>query len=230
MLQESARFTYLFPAEPVEGDWRGWLPHYATEHGLEWRREDLPNDPGKRVPDRTFRRRLLDTRAGTAIEPETDTAADGSLRETECLGAMWRRNGAGGEPSPAALVGYVFLRDGDGRLRVEAIDTLFLGGDTRYGLGRVRLVECDVANGVFGNETRVSAGTPAIVSAAVLAHASSGEDLIGALERVAGWDRLKASRVTHLSSSVAWTPGSSCRHGERRIWRVRGDGIWQPGQ
>jgi len=69
MLREYARFSYLFPAENINGRWCAWLPRYEQGKeagGLFWHCEDGNVDP---IPDRQLRQRLLDTRPGTAIRP-----------------------------------------------------------------------------------------------------------------------------------------------------------------
>jgi hypothetical protein len=68
------RLTYLYPAEMVSGAWRAWLPQYRTGEGLCWTREG----ESAAVPDRRFRQRLLGTRPATAVDPDNDSAADGS--------------------------------------------------------------------------------------------------------------------------------------------------------
>jgi hypothetical protein len=134
-LQENARFTYLYPAQQIGDEWRAWLPCYQEGKGLVWRREDqMDAEP---VPDHKMRTRLLSTQAGTAIDPTSDTAAEGTLRETECVTTHWRD--VDQDPPPrVAMVGYVFLRDGSSlKDDLEAVRCITIGGDTRYGLGRL---------------------------------------------------------------------------------------------
>jgi hypothetical protein len=80
-LKEQARFSYLYPAEQVGGEWHPWLPRYE-EKGLCWQRQNSE----EKLSDRSFRQRLLSTHPGTAIDPASDTAAEGTLRErnTSC--------------------------------------------------------------------------------------------------------------------------------------------------
>lgn len=147
----NCRFTYLFPAEKRGEEFRVWLPKFEGMRGLQWR---CDGGDGESLPDRDFRRRLLDSRPGTAIAPESDSAAEGTLRETECINPWWRdSSGRGGEHGRVFLLGYVFLRRNGFRRRIENTDTLFLGGDTRYGLGKIRRVDwCEVSGdlSVFG--------------------------------------------------------------------------------
>ncbi|MDT8284690.1 MAG: hypothetical protein RQ767_04130, partial [Thermovirgaceae bacterium] len=149
-LRDNARFTYLFPAVQMDGEWVAWLPEYKREMGLVWRPEGRDGGVDDALTDRRFRQRLITTRPGTAIDPGTDSAAAGSLRETECLSPRWC-SPDGEEPSgPVALCGYVFLRGEKKQGFVDGATTLFLGGDTRYGLGKVRLAVCQEADEVFG--------------------------------------------------------------------------------
>jgi len=109
-LHENARFTYLFPAECDGKHWRAWLPRYEALDGLVWRREDRQDIEERQLTDRQMRRRLLDTRPSTAIDPDSDSAEEGSLRETECVLPRWRDI-----ESPVAFVGYVFPEAGVAR-------------------------------------------------------------------------------------------------------------------
>src|SRR5690606_21320910 len=98
-LQKSYRFTYLYPAEQTNDTWHVWLPTYRDGHGLSWARDDHADVV---VSDRQFRRRLLSTRPGTSIDAITDSAEDGSLRETECIEARWRDD-RGRDAGPVAM-------------------------------------------------------------------------------------------------------------------------------
>ena len=137
-VKRSCRFTYLFPAEKRDGRFLAWLPKFEKEKGLRWCLQDC----GKSWSDRDFRRRLLDTRPGTAIVPESDSALEGSLRHTECIGPWWRDSNSQGETAaPVLLLGYVFWQDSDRHRQLQDIETLFIGGDTRYGLGKIRRID-----------------------------------------------------------------------------------------
>lgn len=221
-LREQVRFSYLFPAERDDRDsWKAWLPQFDSNKGLLWVREDDREGRHAR-PDREFRLRLLEARAGTAIEPETDSAEDGSLRETECIATRWRANGTDSGGGEVALVGYVFLRDG---VNLDDVTTLFLGGDTRYGLGRVERVGCDSANNMFGMSVRLEGGDPEVKSSWVLAHAATNFGMFGALERLAGWDRYQA-RLHATGEQPLWIPGSRRDNAGDSWWLLKSDGTW----
>jgi hypothetical protein len=226
-LQQDYRFTYLYPAERVEGMWCAWLPTYRDVLGLAWAREDQAE---RAVGDRQFRRRLLSTRPGTSIDASTDAADDGSLRETECVEAHWRDE-RGDDAGSVALVGYVFVRtakDNDkyavGRRRLDGVDTLFVGGDTRYGLGRLRrALSCTEQEKAFGVPVILDADYPQIEAPAVWAHSHAGPLLSGALELLGGWDRGEIRSLE--SASPMWQPGS--RSLESIRWTIEADGTWR---
>ncbi len=225
-LHENTRFTYLYPAEPDGQYWRAWLPRYEQRAGLVWRREDR-QDGEHYLPDRQMRMRLLDTRPGTAIDPDSGSAEEGSLRETECVLPQWRDT-----DSPVALVGYVFLKQALPELR--DLTALFLGGDTRYGLGRLRRVgDWTLAANVFGAQVDLNQGGPSVRSNSLLAHAhrSDGElEIIGSQESLAGWDRTKEISFQSLAETPLWNPGSRLREdGQIKDWELCEDGTWRLG-
>jgi hypothetical protein len=225
-VRRDVRLTYLYPAEPTDRGWRAWLPRYEPDRGLLWQREDDPKGNDSRL-DREMRRRLLLARPGTAIDHASDTAAEGTLRETECIGEYWRDIG-GSQVRPVGTAGYVFLREtGTGTLvrRVREIETLRLGGDTRYGLGRLRRVEMSLAETVFGRHVELDGQDPVVSSPVLYGHGRVAEGLQGAFELLAGWDTAKDSELRMLGSGPAWAPGSTT--GDVCVeWRLDEQGLW----
>jgi hypothetical protein len=222
-LLQHARFTYLFPAEWSRGSWRAWLPRFEDDRGLVWVREDLASEQEQRVSDRNFRRRLIGGRPGTAIDPDTDSAADGSLRETECVAAHWRCSIPGEPVGSMALAGYVFLRAGDHRPSIDSVNTLFLGGDTRYGMGRVRREVWEETDRVFGAKVATANDGVSVERRVALAHASAAGAMRGQIERLVGWDR-RSANLTVQHDRPLWVPGSGTDHVRR--WIIEPDGCW----
>lgn len=225
-LRQKVRFTYLFPAERSGNEWHAWLPRYVEDKGLVWQREDATHHE---LSDRQFRMRLLSTRPSTAIEPSSDTAAEGSLRETECMNTRWRdREGKPG--GPVGLVGYVFLHAdlGEGiRDRLEQLQLIMVGGDTRYGLGRLRrLTEMTPAGDVFGCKVDLAKNDPEVETERVLAHAEltgkAQPQLRGNVELLRGWDYRNSDHWR--AAGPLWVPGSAS--GEAYMWRIDGGGHW----
>lgn len=225
-LGKCLRFTYLFPAVQVNSVWLAWLPVFEKNRGLIWRRENHAS--AQQVPDRQFRRWILDARPGTAIDADSDTAAEATLRETEYLMSRWRLDSPFGG-AQVALVGYVFLDNSCNCApqvsdkELETITTLFIGGDTRYGFGRLRRIEFNQADKVFGAKAELDQSQPHVVSSRLLAHGNSVNALFGAKEALVGWDRTQNSPLFKICDSQ-WAPGSQAE--EDVTWEIRQDGIW----
>jgi hypothetical protein len=219
-IQRDVRLTYLYPGEQTNGDWRAWLPRYEPARGLVWQREG--DQDGRSVPDSLMRARLLVTRPGTAVDPSSDSAAEGSLRETECIGQYWRASS--GDTRPVGLVGYLLLREGAPIAdAVVGIEELFVGGDTRYGLGRVRRVALSTATVVFDAPVDIADTGPLLTAKRVLGHADAGTAvrMQGDLELLGGWEQ---GRGPAWMGSIRWAPGSEANEPAR--WSVEASGFW----
>jgi hypothetical protein len=224
-IRRDVRLTYLYPGEQTGGEWRAWLPRYKPGQGLVWQRED--DQDGDGLPDRLMRSRLLVTRPGTAIDPVSDAAAEGTLRETECIGQYWRTST--GDVKPVGLVGHLLVRQGSQiQEALEEIEELFLGGDTRYGLGRVRRVEWRPARDFFEHLMVLDASEPAIKADRILAHSEApGSSVMrGDREALLGWGPGSDRGLTLLASGPLWKPGSVTPDG-LRAWCISTDGVWR---
>ncbi len=222
-LKNNARFSYMFPAQQVNGRWQPWLPRFVAKRGLFWRREDLCEESD--VADRVFRRRLLWTRPGTAIDPNTDSALDGSLRETECVARQWRTD-IRSEHSAVAYVGHAFTRKGANE-KIQKVKNLFVGGDSRYGLGSLRRVKFEDADKFFGMCVKPDEDTPGVVGKHLLAHAHhSNPDIpfLGMQEALVGRDRQSESGMLQTTNRY-WVPGSVCH--TNQSWEFNKDGTWK---
>ncbi len=225
-LSEKCRFSYLFPAQKEGERYLAWLPRYedAEGRGLVWHRED---NEGNKKADREFRLWMLTVRPGTAISPSTDAALEATLREYELL-ADWSFWGKQKVPQPVFLKGYVFCREADVEAEVLEMEELFLGGDTRYGLGRVRRVHLDgqPPEGFFGKPLDLSNREPMVSTDTLLAHAAVQEvantGLSGAREQLVEWDngQLKAG-------PLAWVPGSRTQSDPLK-WKIGEGNLWEP--
>lgn len=238
-LRKNARFSYLYPAELIGRDWFAWLPEYREGEGLVWKRENSDTT----LADRKFRRRLLWTRPATAIDPDNDSALEGSLRETECVQPFWRPlretecvqplRGPDEAPRPVRLVGYVFLRNGE-HLKgkplkwIRALTTLFVGGDTRYGLGRIELVSSEPATRLFGEDVDLDGEDPRVSTNRALAHVVTGDGapMCGEQEVLGGWDMTSEQKRYSVNRPV-WTPGSRVVDGDGTpCFGIDKHGLW----
>lgn len=233
-IEKSIRFTFLFPALKVEQNWKAWLPCYLEEKGLCWELEDNNNDPENRISDNTFRAKLLDTRPGTAIDPASDSAEESSLRETECIQTYWRSNGmqTPKEYSSVGMGGYVFFRANSQYVEsAKKIKNLFIGGDTRYGLGKLIRSDFSEQTKVFGETVDLSKESPVITSSRVLGptekeSTQTKEFMIGDLEVLSGWDYTLRSKDQNFKK-IYWIPGSAISNNEKQAnWRIESSGFW----
>jgi hypothetical protein len=219
----NCRFTYLFPAEKRGDKYLAWLPKFERIRGVQW----YCHGGEDSLSDRDFRRRLLDSRPGTAIAPESDSASEGTLRETECINPWWRDSNCQGETNAMLLLGYVFLRNNGFRRQLDNINTLFVGGDTRYGLGKICRVGWHELSGdlsVFGKRVHLDREHPEIQSDIVWGHALEGgqpqiQAMQGVKELLGGWDQGSPWR-----GALTWAPGSFL---ERSMaWSIDNFGYW----
>jgi hypothetical protein len=141
------RLGYFFPAEepstplyPVQGQ-------EGTVYGE------------CRLPEATFEQRFLNSQASTAIAAEVNAGQDGSLHEVEFITASLNLD------KPVYLVGHLFVdpnehitaKDNDVEIRgislfTQVIAGLQIGGERRYGFGRLTLCrdECEQVKDLFG--------------------------------------------------------------------------------
>ncbi|MEN3009268.1 hypothetical protein [Pseudothermotoga sp.] len=216
-LQKQVRFSYLFPAEKTDQEWKAWLPFYMEKKGLVWQREDK-----KELRNRIFRMQLLITQHSTAIAPESDTAEEGSLRELELISPFWRDGDA--ISKPVAMVGYLFCQNEDFYKNIYQIEEIFVGGDTRYGLGRLKRISCVSASTFFNNSSvDLQRNNPVIRTSHIFAHAQihTTECPIGAMELLGSWDSIRAG---FRCGNLMWVPGSSLKHEQE--FEIQEDGTW----
>jgi len=222
-IREQCRFTYLFPAEKRGDKVLAWRPLFRKK-GLQW----CCNGGEEYLSDRDFRRRLMGSRPGTAIAPESYSASEGTLRETECINPWWRDSNCQEETSAVLLLGYVFLRKNGFRSQLDNIDTLFVGGDTRYGHGRISRVGGHKEAGdvsVFGKPIHRDRENPGIQSDIIWGHALEGDwqkkqMIQGEQELLGGWNQGSPWR-----GKLTWAPGTFLT--ESAVWSIEKDGYWK---
>ena len=248
LLMGDCRFTYLYPADKRDESYRAWLPRYKKGRGLTWG----PCD-GKEptLDDREFRRHLFTSRASTAVDPSSDSALEGSLREMECISNSWisRKGDLEGVPSGQVyMTGYFFIKNSVKQElidKIENLTNLFIGGDSRYGLGEIAREIFIKDRAVFGREVKIDDSEyPTILSDLLLAHTYYSEKidntvsevgnpnyddksnsldqtiLVGKKEIAGGWE---LSRL--YNSPVLWSPGS-VSNGPKWWTLLSADGRW----
>jgi hypothetical protein len=227
-IETDFRFSYLYPAEQIGDRYLVWLPEYVSGRGFVWRREDSKDSKDSKA-DRCFKRNLLYTRPGTAIEPSSDSAHEGSLRETECIQPYWRKDDTVSF-APVFMVGYAFSRnDGIWKEIEAACRVLFVGGDTRYGLGQIQCMKIENSEKLFDCDVHSDFCNPVVKGKRILGHAhdqSGNGDLTGSRERLLSWDRQKGNQLTKIAGDdTLWAPGS-CNQTSEHTWDIDEKGIW----
>ncbi len=218
-IRSKTRLSYLFPAEATENGWRAWLPEISSSEGLVWKREDNNSSESYR----RFRNKLLTTRPGTAIDPLTDSAEEGTLRETEVIQPFW---GSENQLKPVAFVGYLFVKDENLFSEILEVTELFIGADTRYGLGNLVRIELEEnPQDFFGKQVDLDTESPRVGTDTALAHVRVNEPpeaaMVGDWEILQQWDR--GVRIEGL----CWVPGSRIDSPDDVWFEILGSGLWR---
>ncbi len=139
IFREDVLVSYFYPAIDAGDGLQAIRPKY-TDQGLMY------GEYGKEKFERLF----IASFGQTAVVPESNTAEDKSLHESEFIKPTVEVNGAA---IPVYFTGYLFLKDGaslgDDRIDVgwegaeislkEPLSEIFIGGDRKYGWGRLSL-------------------------------------------------------------------------------------------
>ncbi len=220
-VREELAFSYLFPALDPQ---KPLYPHF-TEQGLQYGEQEMEPDE--------FAWRLLSSYASTAIDAGRDAAEEGSLHETEFLSPYDREM-----KEPVYLTGYVFEREGCKLPWKNVLNRLQLGGERRYGWGRIACYKIgDPIQGKIDifhkypvdlGEDEIKVDVPE--KASLLAHTVTDKNMpvIGQIEPVVGRETSHTNRFgAYISTDVkiCWVPGSVVENECRLI--IRPDGLWE---
>jgi len=146
LLKTKILTSYFYPALDFN---KPLLPHFTKQglcYGVHAVEDCTAKDDNYIVEE--FERRFIGSFGQTAILPQSNSAEDESLHESEYISHCIKKNR---EYEPVFFVGYIFLKKeadfngrkvglttGDVRL-MPAIQELFVGGDLKYGWGRLKL-------------------------------------------------------------------------------------------
>ncbi|MBN2568240.1 MAG: hypothetical protein JXB42_02295 [Deltaproteobacteria bacterium] len=121
------------------------IPRYKEDEGLCY-----GDYPKYGFTEQAFEKKFIRSFGQTAILPETNTAEDNSLHESEFI-VHEINNGSNRGSVPTDFAGYVLIRKGttfknkpvtwdDGGINLKsALSEIFVGGDRKYGWGRLTL-------------------------------------------------------------------------------------------
>lgn len=138
LLKTDILASYFFPAIDADNPLQ---PHY-TDQGI------IYGNVRSGHTKEEFERLFIGSFGQTAIMPQSNTAEDESLHESEYISPGIKENG---EYKPVLFVGYLFIKEGaslngkkiawdEGEIPLyPAIREIFIGGDIKYGWGRLKL-------------------------------------------------------------------------------------------
>lgn len=183
-----------------------------------------------------FERNFISSFVQTAIAPSSNTAEDESLHETEFISNFVKD---GEQVNPVYFVGYLFIKDDaaldnngkkeaigwdSGGIRIkESIKEIFVGGERKYGFGRLVLdkdKKVDTSEKIFDHDCDLSGESVVLKlkpGAAIPGHlkVAAGLSLRGDIEPLVGreWGPAKENKGhgagQHVSNAeVCWVPGS----------------------
>ncbi|MFQ5793574.1 MAG: hypothetical protein ACE5JP_00810 [Candidatus Bipolaricaulia bacterium] len=213
-------FSYFYPAIDID---KPLYPNY-TDEGLCYGPDEITSDE--------FEWRLLNSYAATALAAQRASAEEGSLHETEFI-SPYLRSENNEEPKPVYLVGYVFEGEDCSLDWKKALDRLQLGGERKYGWGRVCPTgQPTPANKLFGYELDELSGERPVVTvqknAPLLAHTNANDvKASGQIEPLIGRETKRGSEFGRQLSEepqICWIPGSHV-HEQTRL-TIRWDGLW----
>lgn len=231
-VRDNLVFGYLFPAESPD------LPLVPR-----WGDDGLRYGP---LNEKEFERRFLSSVASTAIDYEHNVASEGQLHEVEFLS---QRTASG----DVLLIGYLLAREVPAQqyghvtfsvrctpnevyvnelpLFTRVLARVQLGGERRYGFGRIHIRQVAPANDLFGHPlvsldedapvVRVDAERPLPAHAQISGLRASGE-----IEPLLGreWHESDGPGRRLSNPVLCWSPGAvACSQTRLRVGPM---GVW----
>ncbi len=218
--------SYFYPAiKQGEAQYDPLLPRFGKQ-GLKY---------GKYSAEE-FERRFIHSFGQTAIEAANLTAEDNTLHETEYIASVIEKDG---EQKPVYFVGYIFAKTPTVKFDEvngaeekswddikEIISEIFVGGERRYGFGRLRLdpsLMIYPAEDFFGYKVDTNIASFNIpYGEPIHGHLPVKENLIlkGDIEPLVGreWGTGKDGEVVFgqkvSNAKICWMPGSIIEEGK----------------
>ncbi len=171
-----------------------------------------------------FERLFIKSYGQTAITPDTNTAEDKSLHESEYISPMVNING---NQRPVYFVGYIFLNDNaeyNGKIDIErmenALSEISIGGDRKYGWGRLKLDSSARTSDMFDFKVKNTLEIEISADESIPAHLEINDslNLKGDIEPIVGriWGEVKdPNGEIHRGfgrkiseAKICWMPGS----------------------
>lgn len=227
------RFGYFFPAEAVDTPLYPVQDDGRTVYGNgTWKMEETE-----------FERYFLSSSASTAIAYQSNSAEDGSLHEVEFIKPYLDLE------RPVYLVGHLFVRQNNEivtnsndvkinglSLFSQVMSGLQIGGERRYGFGRLTLCQtkCQWVNAIFGCQVDTHNGQCCVTVSAnnpLLAHTkaedfSEDSPLQGSIEPIISreWNQSGPGRGITLVG-LCYVPGAVVT--SETTFTIERYGIWK---
>ncbi len=218
-LLQNVRFSYLFPAEKIGDEYAMWYSEYSD--GLVWKREDTPNDD---KPNRDFKSKILYSFPSTSIDPKSDSAEEGTLRELECIQPYWQISNHY-PPPEMFMVGYVFIADESVQNQVFSIKKLMVGADTRYGFGHIELVKHPEASRFLDYEVELNHTNPRIKSNIAFGHIMPDPHF----KFKGDFEVLEGRYLQRIyTQGLTWKPGTKVDSDQDVYFEILDNGLWRP--
>ncbi len=221
LLKHYMAFSYLFPSLKKDAT-KVLMPKYESgqlKYGDKTESE--------------FQYLVMDSYASTSLDYSMRSAEEGSLHETEFIRPTTRKDN--GDVTNVYLVGYLVIKDGfQDQLTMDNLQKILnqiqLGGERRYGWGRVALIKCELKDEkiVFQDwqlekngeseplkiKCRNDSYLPAHALATPDTHEIAGIET-GAIEPLVGRETSAADGFGRNISKarICWTPGTRVKKG-----------------
>lgn len=150
-LKKYFRFMPFFPARHHDSAFLPFLPAYTSHHGLLYE-----NGIDTGLKEYQLEKLLINAYGRTAVSPDYLAAEEGSLFETEFINPRIMTEDG---PRQVYFIGYLFKRkeikddEFDKSLLDRALERIDVGGERKYGFGRLEMVSLDKEQAdVFGNK------------------------------------------------------------------------------
>jgi hypothetical protein len=162
---------------------------------------------------------------GTAINQQNEAAYEGSLHDIEFLAPCTR-----GTKEPVYLTGSIWVKEDNLpeylKIWKDCIKKIRLGGELRYGWGRVLPIDCKP----FGDQINTSPVDPEVSwSGPIPAHLviKAGENNVtGAIEPLVGFKTQEDGKQKIEMESISYVPGSFIKVNNAKF-TIYDSGLWE---
>ncbi len=223
-INEKFRFSYFWPAiSPDNTEVKKWddLTTYFTfdvhDYSNLSKIYPVKKDSNKKPFDYLF----LGSYASTSLNYERYGAEEGSLHEVEFISPVTR------DKRQVYLVGSIWVKDSlsdDIKNWKKSIKIISIGGEQKYGWGRLELIECNEAQ----SNPLFKPGLDYFEWEGYLpAHIDSDgtKELQGSLEPLVGWETKEDNSQEVSNAKIAFIPGINIKNKEN--FKIIENGLWR---